>query len=355
MHSVDYAFRSILRRMPRTVTATFFYARSTELESQPPSAENVELLCSPSQLQDFDVIIYWGDFLQWLAYGQQDWQMTAGPANAEAPKIDNWFELMLLEGADKSLKQKTILFGGSIYGLNARQLKDLRYRNALSDLLQNARLVMMRDQVSAHFVSQVAARPAPSLGCDCALLLDREALGIPPRRPENLPEKYLAASFGRSGANRLLQALAMELASRLNLKVVMMDWFGSEPDSAGLAHRLDIINHAEFVLTDIYHLSVNAWREGTPALCAGRGASYPVGTLAEKKKEIFYQQIGAIDYYLFIEDLQIAIGSDKAMAKYSNRLIELLDESDSLDMVFEILSNQVSYARAKLIEAIEAA
>ena len=62
------------------------------------------------------------------------------------------------------------------------------------------------------------------------------------------------------------------------------------------------LSRCRFVITDAYHLCVNAWRQGIPAVCVGTGGSSLV-RFHEKKKETFHLMYDASRFYVFTEDL----------------------------------------------------
>ncbi|MBV8201510.1 MAG: hypothetical protein JOZ15_12885, partial [Acidobacteria bacterium] len=66
-----------------------------------------------------------------------------------------------------------------------------------------------------------------------------------------------------------------------------------------------------FVLSDTYHVCVNAWRAGVPALCIGTAAPNPQGFDVSAgwfgawrdKRYAFYAMHDAMEYYVFSEEL----------------------------------------------------
>lgn len=50
--------------------------------------------------------------------------------------LSNWYKLYFLQGRD-DLAQKTIIHGGSIYGLDCKQGEDKEYAHALNSLFLN--------------------------------------------------------------------------------------------------------------------------------------------------------------------------------------------------------------------------
>lgn len=354
MLSVDLAFGSLQRGLPENVQVNYF---CVEREFELRAADVVlhyQHLTHRDQLLSHDRIVYWGDFLHWIAYFEQDVIMRTLQRNPEADieAVRNaWFDLFLLEGASPAELSKVVVFGSTLYGLDGAQLSNQRYHKALLKLYQNAATVLLRDQVSANFVSQLAREESNAFGCDCALLLDPQLLQ--PIERVTLPkEDYLVCSFGRSGANRALFGLATEIAQRRGLKLINIDWLGNPRGLQALADKLALIRGARLVVTDIYHMGVTGWREGVPVLGVGQGASQARGTLSDKKKEIFFRQIFAPDFYLFLEDILKAYSSNKAMDLYLSNVLKALDRKAALAFVFDTVKRQQNLARKRLLSVL---
>ena len=122
---------------------------------------------------------------------------------------------------------------------------------------------------------------------------------------------------------------------------------------AGLGDMLAIVKQADYVVTDIYHLAVSAWREGVPALCVGNGGSYPQSTVSDKKKEILYGQIFASDMYLYVEEILDALRRDAELTNYCGRQVKRLCNDQANQVVHEMIDRQRRVARAHLVEALQ--
>lgn len=354
MLSVDLAFGSLLRSLPDSVQVNYFCVeREFELRAA-GVVLHYQHLTRREQLLDHDRIVYWGDFLHWIAYFEQDVLMRTSmrDPHADLAAVRNaWYDLFLLEGASPEQLSKVVVFGSTLYGLDGAQLAAPRYQQALTRLYQHAAEVLMRDHVSANFVAQLARDESNAFGCDCAMLLDPESL-TPYQQVKVPAEDYLVCSFGRSGANRALIGLATEIAQRKRLKLVNINWLGNPRGVQALADKLALIRGARLVVTDIYHMGVTGWREGVPVLGIGQGASQAKGTLSDKKKEIFFRQLFASEFYLFLEDILQALASNKAMEAYMAHLLKVLDQQAALAFIFATVKQQQDAARRKLLSVL---
>ena len=354
MLSVDLAFGSLAKGLPAGTQVSYFCAEDAfELKAGNNSLKYT-LLERREQLLAHDRIVYWGDFLHWIGYFENDFKARVSrrqPVMDPQALRNAWYDLFLMEGASEAELSKVVVFGGTLYGLHAGQLAEPRYRQALSRLYRHAGLVLMRDQVSADYVAQLAERSSHPFGCDCAMLLDGRSLQSDATQSVP-PVPYLVCSFGRSGAARAQLGLVAEIAQRRGLKVVNIDWLGQPRGLAALANKLALIRGAQLVVTDVYHMAVSSWREGVPVLGIGRGASQVHGTLSDKKKEIFFRQIFASRFYVFIEDVLAAYASNAAMSSFLDRVLQPLDNPQELAFVREVLQRQQDRARGSLLKAL---
>ena len=136
MISVDASFNTVRKQLASSVEVTRFCSWRSVSKGETLTYEHYY---SQDQLKDYDLIIFWGDFLQWIGYCNTDWLVKSKSMNmplSESEMIDLWYSLFLLEG-NIELQKKTILFGGTLYGLNSKQLSNNRYCTALTSLANN--------------------------------------------------------------------------------------------------------------------------------------------------------------------------------------------------------------------------
>jgi len=345
MISVDMAFQTIKESLGEEVEVTRFCSWR---DLSKGDSLNYNHYYSVDQLKNYDKIIFWGDFLQWLGYAKNDWldksaSMDMKMSNDEL--IDMWYSLFLFEHSP-SLRKKTILFGGTIYGINSNHISDFRYLNSLTNLVQDAILVKSRDVLSANFVSQLAPVKTDTFGCDCALLMKPNIIAYSEK-------SYFLYSFARSGNNKLeLEKISNMLAIYTGIEARPIPWIAKGASENSLSRNIKLINDASFVITDIYHLAVNSWRESIPAICIGHGASTINNTLSDKKKEIFYHQMFGIDYYIFLEDLLQQLSdldnSNELLIKISN----LVKDKHKISSILKFLKLQRDRSIDQLILAI---
>lgn len=262
---------------------TLFTAADRKILSEIP----FQKLSTTEQLEEFDKIIYWGDFTHWRRYGVNDWK----------GKLDDWYNFFLLEKRP-DLHSRVIAFGHTLYDLSARDLSDLRYRSALTSLYEKSQLVLPRDILSSSFVEMIAPKHSHPTGCDCAFLLDSSR----DLQVSSSNIDCVAVAFGRSGEREQQLDFSQKLAERLNLPLVEVNWF-QEIGVENLKKHLSIFRGARVVVTDFYHVGINAWREGAPTFTIARAKSYASSSVDDKKKEIFARQTLSTEFLLYLEDV----------------------------------------------------
>lgn len=339
MTSVDLAFDSVLSLLPPGTRVTRFYCNNDK-KHKFLDFENLE---SIKQLDNFDTIIYWGDFLHWLTYAVDDWVIAHSKKHDATRKsiIQKWYSLFMLEDRP-DLQKKVIVFGSTLHGLDATQLCNTRYRSALVSLYQNAKLVLLRDSYSAAFVSNLIPTKQDTFGCDCALLLNTQNND----KSENTP--YLIYSFGRSGCEKELVEFAHSIATNLGIAAIDIKWLSEKASPKNVIHKSALLSNAVCTVTDTYHCAVSSWRESTPAIGIGVGCSRIDSTLSDKKKEVFYNQHYASKRYLFLED----VIERKDNIEYIEQVSELITNSVENSFIHEMISNQASTAKDKLLASI---
>jgi len=358
MLSVELAFASIENLLGEAFKVTRFCTeQSFELKAG-TTVLRWEHLENARRLSEYDKIIYWGDFLHWNGYGASHWlsrQKKRHPGEKKEKLLDQWYDCLLLEG-HKDLRSKSILFGGTLYCLSAGDLVDSRYRTALANLCTDAQMVRFRDQLSATLISGLTKSDASHYGCDCAFLLDTTLFpNVPYPDDQIVPEGCLLYSFARSGADEALATFAKQLGSRLRLPVTSFTWFSNNSDPNALLGKLKSVRRANVVITDIYHLAVSAIRERKAVFCVGQGCSYAIGTLADKKKELFFRQILAERYYLFCE--MILKGRDDIQIRESllDHCVKHLNEGEALGLIVDQHTEHVAKTKAQLVDGLKAA
>jgi hypothetical protein len=349
MHSVDLAFQALAARhsLPATIR---YLSLHTPGELSPTFAEGSGPLASyglplayerlrgnDGALLDADVIVYWGDFHHARGYraGLAKRLARIGLAPSESHALDEIDRHLFLRDAPDDALEKVVIFGECL--LDERG-PESPHRHLFARLVRGARLCRMRDVHSALRVAELRGDLGrSSLGVDCALLLQPGDTDTLPRSSwsREAPSRATAGLFfGRTTFPRdELLRFARQLVEAMDVDAEWIPWFGKRvapPENRGAAfpqlssragpHTLGdlytALSRCRFVITDAYHLCVNAWRQGIPAVCVGTGGSSLV-RFHEKKKETFHLMYGASRFYVFTEELSAdpsALAADAAAA-----------------------------------------
>lgn len=290
----------------------------------------------PEEYMSSDAFIFWGDFIHSRSYMETDlglWVDGAETAENEARR-KNYLKYIFLSFLPDSDLHKVGIFGSTIYTNNAYDMIDAEYRQSFERLVSGAGFVFFRDALSAAKVAPYRAGQA-SLACDCAFLLKNDDLSLLKGYKPVEGRSGVGVFFGRTNAKFAMMAFAKAVAGRLGQKCVWLPWFFTRKNwrigakffgydipskDADVGAIISQLSGCAFVITDTYHLCVNAWRLGIPAICIGRGADYAKHSLSDKKKEILYDMYGARGFYVFVESLFRFAGFAKSVDAASSAL-----------------------------------
>lgn len=304
-------------------------------------------------LGKYDVIIYWGDFLNSRAFVRFSAlnQAKAAKISLSEEKMETMlFKAFLLEGYPDNLLSRVILFGGTILSNAQKDFDDERYQKALSRLVKKAAGVYMRDPISAARIQAMREDEEACLGIDPALLQKNNPPGGLAERDSRRVGLFVGA---RTMVPEFLPDFVRHLEKKSGIEIVWVPWL---PDRRRLPvfslsryikdslkifypsnkvrekvkkdlHYRDSVRRAKTlaekykkweaasyhdllrlvsscgggVITDTYHLILNAWRMEVPVLCIGNAepqpGSYGQGTLADIKKLIYHFQFQADECY----------------------------------------------------------
>lgn len=261
-----------------------------------------------SEVMDADAIVFWGDFMHMAVYLRQTADVISrriGAASFETA-YDAAARLYLMRGADSATLDRVITYGSTL-SFNTAADYAADYGAELSRLVGGARRTWFRDPYSAT-VAQTARND--DLTCkapDAAFLLPGTA---------RTSQGTLGVFVGRSNFQpEAIGAFGRQLAEQLDLLPRWVPW-GIEPGFWPMEHRrrfraawpglehgtahpsrsqmaqtlwraaldrdtaqqqppiaqlFELIASCEVIVTDTYHLAVNAWRLGTPTVCLTDG------------------------------------------------------------------------------------
>lgn len=244
----------------------------------------------------------------------------------------------------------------------------------------------MRDPISAiKIVHQAGGDESSHLGCDAAFLLsgdDVDALRRTGWSDEIPAERRIGVFVGsRTPLGAEVFDFCQRLGERLGLEMEWLPWMEpsliklrswGHPIRTGRRVRLrnrasqllragdysvgdvlSAVGRYRLIVTDTYHLAINAWRAGTPAICIGsRQPRVLPGpqTLNDMKKHVLYLMYEATDLYLTPEDIGRA-GPRRANAQ---RLAEFVADAGSVEAIAARIRRQSQAAEAQFLSSLRA-
>ena len=310
---------------------------------------NYKQLIDAAQLKAYDHIIYWGDFAHWINYAEKEWMKRGEHLGKSREELENkWYSLYFLEN-NKELLSKTIIFGGTLYGLNSTQLTNKRYADNLKKFFSKCKAAYFRDLYSANFINQVTSSNIASFSCDCALIRAKAINTLQGKAHKaDIKTKRLGIAFGRSNNPGLLVDFSRKLAAQLNARIEPINWLGNRGID-GLIYSLQKIQLCDYFFTDIYHCGVNAIGLGIPTISTGSTSQEVDHTLSDKKKEVFFRQHLLQQYYLPTELIKDGITSNNRFAKQALKEISnRLKDSDSFLLAYRLIQMAASTSITEL-------
>ncbi|GAA4161122.1 hypothetical protein GCM10022286_18190 [Gryllotalpicola daejeonensis] len=343
---------------------------------------------------DADAIVFWGDFLHMAEYVE----MNADILHRHMRIFDDLDAArdyaerhLLLKGQSDEVLRRVMSYGTTL-GFNTTQDYAAEYGPLLRSFLGRAHRAWGRDTYSA-LIAQLE-RPdsdETTKGTDAALLLgDRDhrrrddTLGVFIGRSQLDPAEV--ARLGRSLTERL--ALAPKWIEwgtepafwpMNNRRRLRLAWPGLEhgarvptlqerlatyrgvlrggaraaASQVPAAELVEELSRHRLVLTDTYHLAVNAWRVGTPAIClvdppsqAGWDVNSGGSLAARDKRTEFYSQIDATP--LLVESRRLAGSLNELVGGIAG----FLGEPEHLEVVHARIARMRAGGRAQFVGAI---
>ena len=339
MYSVDLAAHQFFSELgvPFTPVVTQQRTRTGRLR--------FELVRDASQFAGFDAVVYWGDFLNNPMWGAGAYvQREAKRHKVHDPQSawENWCALYLdLKRRHPTLRVFAI--GGCFLGADGPALP--RARAQFEEFIQSAELVTPRDDRSLAIVRQIAPGDRVLPGMDCAWLLP-----FAPRANTD-DSSYFVCFLGRT-LRRQSRRFLGELARMQGLRPIWIDWMNlNRPRFIAhwnfeRMHRL--IAGARFVVTDTYHLTINALNRGVRTVCLyDAGQSESDGTCGDAKKRALLEQLG-------MTSMLVDVQGEKSLAGRIAERLESVDPQAEAEAFANIARRREGY-RATLLAGLKPA
>jgi hypothetical protein len=329
MLTVDLAFESLRRRMGPGIDPTWYTLHTPETVPLRECARGTDLpfrfrslIEHVDELRDHDVVVFWGDFLHTRHYLAQDATnrlLDFGFAEDRDAARALLNRTLLLSEQPDDLLPRTLSYGGTILHNTQSDYEDKEFGPLFSRLMTRSHRVWMRDPVSAARIAQLRGdRTNEYFGSDAALLSRPGDLDHLPTTAwsEDLPDGGAIGVFlgARTKIPAWLPDFCRGLADRFGAPLEWLPWFDRDippsvahiptrPGDHTIGDLVNVLPRYRLVITDTYHLCVNAWGAGTPVVCVGAPEPVPTTqddylTLSDVKKHVFHMSYDAADFYL---------------------------------------------------------
>jgi polysaccharide pyruvyl transferase WcaK-like protein len=383
MHSVELAAQVFLKgRFPDAELIWY----KLDPEQQTPGVMPARLIWDfLDQFFEHDLLLYWGDFLHSDHFIEQDAvpKLRRLLRVRESRARELLCEVLLLQRAPIEILRKSVAFGGSLIHSVDRLEDDSTYAKALRRLIVESAGFFPREPVSAAAVARLrddsvervmgcdpafllpSTCPSPSSG-DCGLFLGartglspgicdfvaelRHASGLRfewlPWFPQlNMGDRDYRRRLGKlvSSPSQLAPA-AMQAHYRRKLMRQAKATHASGATAAAMVEQPALY---DLIVTDTYHLCVNALRLGTPCICLGDSNERVLWSLNDKKKAALLSMYSAERFY--IQSAQLSPGRSSELV--AELLIELRD-SQRLETIFSRVRGVSRTAREALATTI---
>ncbi|MCT9080420.1 polysaccharide pyruvyl transferase family protein [Streptomyces fulvoviolaceus] len=329
MLTVDLAFESLRRRMGTEIDPTWYTLHTPETVPLREGAQGTDfpfrfrsLIEHLDELRDHDAVVFWGDFLHTRHYLAQDATnrlLDFGIAEDRDAARALLNRTLLLADQPDELLARTLSYGGTILHNTQSDYEDKEFGPHFSRLMTRSHRVWMRDPLSAAKIAHLRGdRTTEYFGSDAALLSRPGDLDHLPTTQwsQEVPDGGAIGVFlgARTEIPTWLPDFCQGLSDRFGAPLEWLPWFDRDiPSQAGpIAARpgaptvgdlVSVLSRYRLVITDTYHLCVNAWGAGTPVVCVGTPEPVPTTdddylTLSDVKKHVFHMAYDATDFYL---------------------------------------------------------
>jgi hypothetical protein len=329
MFSVDLAFHFLMQRHNVAAEINYFVLAYPSDQSFLPQLPFQYKLAQEnlSEIYNSDAIVLWGDFLLSQHYhadlNKRLVKKKYAASYENAQRIIN--ECLLFSSAPQGVHEKCFVFGCSQLLDSNNALADKVYLQLSNDLIGRAKGVWMRDIFSSLKMARIRNESINKChGIDASLLLAISSEMPDIDVPSLSEHSSVGVFFKRTKVNPAVSlGFANELCRELGYDAEWISWFhpaekqyrrgfkkhfpllSSSGNELGILPLLSSLKKYQFVITDTYHLCLNAWNSGTPAICITNGNELESNSLSDKKKEVFYLTNEGQDFLVNTDTLNL--------------------------------------------------
>jgi hypothetical protein len=292
MQSVNYAFKYISEKYGFSKNVVYYklFEDGSCHENNVPVIKFEILPENLDFLKKSKKILFWGDFLHMLQYQSAiSNKLVLLHLNKDYQSAyQRVREVFLLENCETKIFKKVYSFGTTFLFNSMNDFQDIEYSNSLERFIRNSHRVWVRDIISAIKISHLKNDYNTNLlGVDCSLLINPHS--IFKKKEKKISEKRIGIFLGRTiNYSSKILSFTFEIANRIKYSYNWINWGDSKafPSLNNLNIKeietsingfdlngnqdtektlLNLLDYS-LIITDTYHLCVNSWNLGIPAI-----------------------------------------------------------------------------------------
>lgn len=382
MYSVDLAAWYFFKKHRPTDTLIFATLYPHKCDFGEYKLECESLIEKPVLYEQVDRIIFWGDFIHAYNYRSAIANQLVKQGYSESIKeaILKIRELLFLSGTYEKWLSKTIVYGGTLLFNDSESYEDREYVNDLRILYGKCRRSWLREPFSAININNMIGEHEYSRhGTDCAQLLGTDFVkrftGNEETKKQSTTKK-IGVFIGRSNFScENLSELLKRLQNKMGANLSWLDW-GGEPfffDKTAdifskipeLASRIEsadtpfeilqLLKGFDYIISDTYHVCVNAWTMGIPAICVIDDTDEKLGVNSgsilgkRDKRVVFFLSYNSSPYLLYSSEI---LNQENIESK-ADDLEKLLLSEKNIRYIISQMKQHAEQMQKKLVEVIE--
>lgn len=396
MRTVDFAAHNLIERLGlqdraelrspwKPIDTRLGGDKATERFDVWPSVH--QIVDGHATLEPGDLVLSWGDFqlgFDYLAQSAQRYrEVSLGTGRSLSGKdpLDWSYQYFLLQGILGRKGIGVASFGTTLFQNTMTDWANERYYSAISQYLDACEFALFRDPYSAWVAGQITGQPRERhWGIDAAILNEACDFDVLPSSSawEQVPSGAVGVFLGRSTRSLSKWAfakLAKQMSKRLGCSLWWLPWnyfSGSRlfrkrsrivqkplldieelPADADLfsGDIIRMLGRCQLVLTDTYHVAINAMALGIPAFCiyepnpaAERNANMGYRHAMRDKRQLLYASTNQTDLLMTAEDVAVRRERERRV----DHLVALLENTAAIDHWKRWLHSERSHIRNRL-------
>ena len=382
MDSVDRAFLYLANKYQFQDRIRFYHLYPASRASDDGGQGSISYSVIPSTeafFRSHQVIIYWGDFLHMRQYHQgvaRRLVQSGLSKDLETAQL-RAREVFLQSGEELDTLGKSLTFGSTLIFNTLSDEMHAAYHAALARFLKFCRAAWFRDVYSAFKACQIRGVFEPNcLGIDCANLIDPDQVYPLASRP--VAADQVGIFLGRTGGNiEAMVQFAFEVTKGLGCKPAWLRWgdsyafpalaaifqlaairsleaFSEQPASQARDSIAELLKYRAIV-TDTYHVCVNAWNLGVPAICLvqtdfsrPRNVNFGDSFARRDKRQVFMSMYDALEFLVSGDEL----ASHEFRKARILRLLDLLHSGRAIAAIQSRIRSHAGCAETSLMQVL---